>query len=161
MSDEVTITIDGKEVKTTSDRMLIQAANEAGVYIPYLCYHPGMKPYGACRMCVVEVEGVSNPVASCTTPAAEGMEVRTSTEAIDEHRKILLELVVSENPQVDVDPLRGYASQELTTLADRYQARSGRFQGAQFARMDDPGRGDVAAGQKRRHLLDVFAAAVA
>ena len=75
MSDEVTITIDGKEVKTTSDRMLIQAANEAGVYIPYLCYHPGMKPYGACRMGVVEVEGAPGTPASCTLPVRDGMVV--------------------------------------------------------------------------------------
>jgi predicted molibdopterin-dependent oxidoreductase YjgC len=57
------------------------------------------------------------------------MVVKTATEPIEKHRKTLLELVVSENREVDVDPLRGYASQELKTLVDRYDARGGRFQG--------------------------------
>jgi predicted molibdopterin-dependent oxidoreductase YjgC len=67
------------------------------------------------------------------------MEVRTSTESIEDHRKILLELVASENRELDVDPLRGYASQELAQLVDRYEARTGRFEGAHSgcSRTDD------------------------
>ncbi|MCI0779436.1 MAG: (2Fe-2S)-binding protein, partial [Chloroflexi bacterium] len=57
MADQLTITIDGRVVRAAPDQVVLQAANEAGIYIPYLCYHPGMKPYGACRMCVVDVEG--------------------------------------------------------------------------------------------------------
>ena len=56
MADEITITIDGVDVTTTPDKMVIQAASDAGIYIPYLCYYPGMKPFGACRMCVVTAE---------------------------------------------------------------------------------------------------------
>ena len=107
MPDEVTITIDGKEVKTTSDRMLIQAANEAGIYIPYLCYHPGMKPYGACRMCVVEVElkdrdgnlqRAPGTPASCTLPVRDGMVVHTADEAAANVRDTTLDLLLSEHP---------------------------------------------------------------
>ena len=77
----------------------------------------------------VRVEGMRNPVASCTTPATEGMVVFTSNEALEKHRKTLLEMVVSENRQVEVDPMRGLASQELSVLVDRYQANTGRFKG--------------------------------
>ena len=126
-----TLTIDGAEVAFTEGETLYEVAQRARRSIPTLCYDPRLEPFGSCRLCVVQVEGVRNPVASCTTPATAGMVVYTSTEAIEHHRTTLLELVVSENRQVDVDPLRGYASQELTTLADHYQARTGRFAGAQ------------------------------
>jgi predicted molibdopterin-dependent oxidoreductase YjgC len=97
--------------------------------VPTLCYDPRLQAFGACRLCVVEVDGVRNPVASCTTKCTPGMVVRTSSEKVDRHRKTLLEMVQSENRELDVDPLRGYASQELKTLVDRFQARTGRFQG--------------------------------
>ena len=57
MAEDITLTIDGTEVTTKPGTMIIQAAMDAGLYIPYLCYYPGMKPFGACRMCVVEIEG--------------------------------------------------------------------------------------------------------
>ncbi len=57
MADEITLTIDGVEVKTSPGTNLLQAAMDAGIYIPYLCYYPGVKSFGACRMCVVEVGG--------------------------------------------------------------------------------------------------------
>ena len=51
MADEITISFDGIEVKTQPGKMVLEAAIESGVFIPYLCYHPGMKPFAACRMC--------------------------------------------------------------------------------------------------------------
>ena len=98
MPDEITITIDGQEVKTTSGKMLVQAASDAGVYIPYLCYHPGMEPYGACRMCVVEVEGAPGTPASCTLPVRDGMVVTTAGEAPSSVRDVTLDLLLSEHP---------------------------------------------------------------
>ena len=77
------------------------------------------------------MEGQRLPVASCTTKATPGMVVRTSTATLEKHRRTLLEMVASENREIDVDELRGYASQELATLVDRYDARSGRFRGKQ------------------------------
>ena len=56
MADDITITIDGQEISAQPGQMIIQAAMDAGLYIPYLCYYPGMKPFGACRMCVVTAE---------------------------------------------------------------------------------------------------------
>ena len=76
MPDEITLKIDGTEVKTEPGTMVIQAAMDAGMYIPYLCYYPGMKAFGACRMCVVEIEGgPPGTPASCTPPVAEGRGV--------------------------------------------------------------------------------------
>ena len=73
MADEITITIDGVEIETQAGKMVLEAAIDAGVYVPYLCYHPGMKPYAACRMCVVSVEGGRGFPASCTLPVQDGM----------------------------------------------------------------------------------------
>ena len=133
------MTLDGIEANFTEGETIYEVAQRHRKEIPTLCYDPRLESFGACRLCVVEVEGSRNPVASCTTRAEPGMVVRTSTDAVEAHRKTLLEMVVSENRHVDVDPTRGYASQELTTLVDRYGARNGRFQGKQSGttRTDD------------------------
>ena len=100
MADELSITIDGREVRATSDQVVLQAANDAGIYIPYLCYHPGMKPYGACRICVVDVEGPRGTatLASCTLPVADGMVVHTQAEKPVAVRDATLDLLLSEHP---------------------------------------------------------------
>ena len=125
------LTLDGEDVAFSAGETLYEIAARHRKEVPTLCYDPRLEPFGACRLCVVEIEGARNPVASCTTKATTGMVVTTATEPIEKYRKTLLEMVVSENREVDVDPLRGYASQELGELADRYDARAGRFQGAQ------------------------------
>ena len=98
MADEIAITIDGREIKTSPGKMVVQAANDAGVYIPYLCYHPGMKPYGACRMCVVEIEGQRGTPASCTLPVRDGMVVNTKAAEAVKVRDTTLDLLLSEHP---------------------------------------------------------------
>ena len=124
-----TMTLDGEEIGFAEGETIYEVAQRHRREVPTLCYDPRLEPFGSCRLCVVEVEGARAPVASCTTKATPGMKVRTRTDEIDNHRKVLLEMVASENREIDVDSLRGYASQELKTLVDRYQARSGRFQG--------------------------------
>ena len=125
-----TMTIDGEEATFTEGETIYDAAKRADIGVPTLCYDPRLEPFGACRLCVVEVEGGRAPVASCTTPAVAGMVVRTRTESIEKHRRTLLELVASENPEADIDPLRGHASQELSELLDEYEVASGRFCGS-------------------------------
>jgi len=125
------LSLDGEDVAFSAGETLYEIAARHRKEVPTLCYDPRLEPFGACRLCVVEIEGARNPVASCTTKATPGMVVKTATEPIEKYRKTLLEMVVSENREVDVDPLRGYASQQLGELADRYDARAGRFQGAQ------------------------------
>ena len=75
----VTLTIDGQEVKVEEGTTVLEAAKGAGIEIPTLCYHPDLTPYGACRVCVVEVfrNGWSQVTASCTLPVREGMKVET------------------------------------------------------------------------------------
>ena len=125
-----TITLDGEEVAFTEGETLYEISERNRKDIPTLCYDPRLEAFGGCRLCVVELEGARNPVASCTTKATPGMVARTATEDIEKYRKTLLEMVTSENREIDVDSLRGYASQELTTLVNRYEARTGRFMGA-------------------------------
>jgi len=142
MSDQtgLTLTLDGASVSFTKGESIFQVAERHGKEIPTLCYDDRLDAFGACRLCIVEVEGARAPVASCTTKAEPGMRVTTRSGALEMHRRVLLELVVSENREVDVDELSGYASQELTTLVDRYDARTGRFEGriSGTSRPDDP-----------------------
>ena len=129
-----TLSLDGEEAAFVEGETVYEVARRQRREIPTLCYDRRLKPLGGCRLCVVEVEGARAPVASCTTAATPGMVVQTRTDQIETYRKVLLEMVASENRELDVDPLRGYASQELSQLMDRYQARSGRFTGAQSGR---------------------------
>ena len=97
-TDEITLTIDGVEVKTRAGKMVLEAAIEGGVYVPYLCYHPGMKPFAACRMCVVEVEGGRGYPASCTLPVQDGMVVKNNTHEVYQLRRSIMEMLISEHP---------------------------------------------------------------
>ncbi|MEX0760852.1 MAG: molybdopterin-dependent oxidoreductase [Dehalococcoidia bacterium] len=100
MADEITLTIDGREITAKPGQTVLQAAMDAGIYIPYLCYYPKMKPYGACRTCVVETEanGRKMTVASCTAPAANEMIVRSDTEQVVDLRRGIIDLLMSEHP---------------------------------------------------------------
>jgi len=98
MADEITITFNGQEVKTEPGKNVLEAAIDAGVYVPYLCYHPGMKSYGACRMCVVSVEGQRGFPAACTLPVADGMKVQTETGEVNDLRKSVMEMLIAEHP---------------------------------------------------------------
>ncbi len=126
-----TIILNGREVAFFEGETVYEVAQRNQQDIPTLCYDDRLEPFGGCRLCVVDVEGMRNPVASCTFQATPGLVVNTHTERIETHRKTLLEMVVSENRELEVDPLRGYASQELTDLVSLYEAQTGRFQGSQ------------------------------
>ena len=75
--DTVTVTIDGFEIKVPKGELIIRAAELLGIQIPRFCDHPLLDPIGACRQCLVEVEGQRKPLASCITACAEGMVVQT------------------------------------------------------------------------------------
>ncbi len=98
MADEITISFDDVEVKTRPGKMVLEAAIEAGIYIPYLCYHPGMKTFAACRMCVVGVEGGRGYPASCALPVQDGMKVRNETDDVQQLRRSVMEMLVAEHP---------------------------------------------------------------
>lgn len=94
----VTLTIDGQEVKAQAGQTILEAARTVGIEIPTLCYDPRLEPYGACRMCLVEVEGARGPMAACGTAIREGMVVHTHTEKIVKLRKFVLELLLTNHP---------------------------------------------------------------
>ncbi len=99
-SDRVTLTIDGAEVTVPKGTIVIRAAEGIGIQIPRFCDHPLLDPVGACRQCLVEVEGQRKPLASCTTVATDGMVVRTqvTSEAADRAQKGVMELLLINHP---------------------------------------------------------------
>ena len=101
---EVRLNIDDKEVIAEEGVTLLQAAKAAGIDIPTLCYHEALEPYGACRICTVEIisKGRSRLVTSCTYQVEEGMEVKTRSDKVINARKMLLELLLAETPQAKV-----------------------------------------------------------
>ncbi len=92
----IELTIDGKKVQTQEGVTVLRAAQQAGIHIPNLCDHPAVTPYGGCRLCIVEVDGMRLPIASCTLPAANGMVVKTNTEALQKTRRFILSMLFSE-----------------------------------------------------------------
>jgi len=90
--------IDGKEVDVEEEATIFKAAEQAGIEIPHLCYDERLEPIASCRLCVVEVKGIENLVASCAYPVREGMEVYTNNERVKKARKLNLELLLSNHP---------------------------------------------------------------
>ncbi len=94
----VAVNIDGVDVTVEEGTPLIEAAASAGIHVPHLCYCPGVKSVGACRVCVVELEGSSNLVVSCSRQAKNGMVVRTDTERVKAARRFVTDLILSNHP---------------------------------------------------------------
>lgn len=95
---EVTLEIDGNEVTVPAGTSLMRAAVGAGIQVPKLCATDSLEPFGSCRLCLVEIEGRRGFPASCTTPAEAGMKVRTQTPKLQELRKGVMELYISDHP---------------------------------------------------------------
>ena len=98
--DKITLTINDKKVEAKKGMTVLEAAKEGGIYIPTICYHTSLSPYGGCRLCVVEIEKMRGFPTSCTTPAGDGMVVRTNTPQLQEFRRGVLELILTEHPHV-------------------------------------------------------------
>jgi len=96
MTTMVNITINGQSITAKAGSTVLQAAREAGIYIPTLCDHPAVSPAGACRMCVVEVLGQRNLQTSCTFPITNGMEIQTESKRVTDARKLILDMIFSE-----------------------------------------------------------------
>lgn len=95
---EVTLEIDGMQVTVPEGTSLMRAAVDAGVRVPKLCATDSLEPFGSCRLCLVEVDGRKGFPASCTTPAEAGMKVRTQSPRLQELRKGVMELYISDHP---------------------------------------------------------------
>lgn len=115
----ITTTIDGRDVEVERDRWALDVAREMGIEIPTLCHHPALEPYGACRLCVVEVTRGKWTwlTTSCDLPIREGLTIRTDTPAVLEARKVALELLWSQAP----------GAEEVQTLARQLGVEKPRF----------------------------------
>ena len=96
--EKIKIVIDNVEHLVDAGKTILEAALDAGIYVPHLCHHPDLKPVGVCRLCGVEVEG-RGLVMSCNTPAQEGMVVSTSTSKVTSVRQMGLELLLASHPE--------------------------------------------------------------
>ena len=117
---ETTLQIDGRKVQAREGMTILEAAQSAGIFIPTLCHHEKLEPYGACRICTVEIEarGRTNLVAACLYPVEKNLVVRTRSEKVDKTRKVLLELMLAHAPD----------AAELQDLAQEYGADKARFE---------------------------------
>lgn len=129
---KVRLTIDGQAVEVREGATILEAAALAGVKIPTLCYLEGINEVGACRICVVEVEGKEDFVTACNTLAEDGMVVRTSTPALRASRRTTLELILSDHPMECLTCVRN-GNCELQALAAQLNVRAVRVSGATHA----------------------------
>ena len=95
---EIRLRIDEREVAVEQGTTIFEAARQAGIHIPHLCYREDLTVTAACRLCVVEVEGARNLVASCAAPAGNNAVVRTDTERVRSARRQVIELLLSDHP---------------------------------------------------------------
>lgn len=124
----INLTIDGVNVEVPKGSTVLEAALAANIDIPTLCYLKDINEIGACRMCLVEVGGARTLQASCVLPATDGMEVRTTTPAVREARKVNLELILSNHDRKCLTCVRSQNC-ELQDLAERLGVEDIRFEG--------------------------------
>ncbi len=115
----VTLIINDQQVAAPEGSTILEAARSAGIRIPTLCHHPDLTNIGACRMCVVSVEGAQGLQTACTTPVAEGMVVYTESEEARETRRFVLEMLLSDHPN-DCMTCEANGACELQDLAYEY-----------------------------------------
>jgi NADP-reducing hydrogenase subunit HndD len=124
----VTLTINSKEVRVPKGTTILDAAEEAGFFIPTFCHDEKNPGYGGCRICVVEVKGARALVASCCAEAADGMVVETESPAVVEARKTILELMLANHPQ-DCLTCDKAGDCRLQDYAFRYDVKTSSFAG--------------------------------
>ncbi len=134
----IKLTIDDKPIEVAEGATVLEAARQLKIDVPTLCHDPRLKPYGACRLCIVEIAGMAKPVTSCTTPATDGMVVKTNSARLYRLRKTTVELLLSDHPN-DCMTCIGTGDCKLQELAYAYGIRENRFKGE----MRDHNRVDV------------------
>jgi NADH-quinone oxidoreductase chain G len=128
----VNLTIDGKQITVSKTATIYEAAVEAGINIPVLCYAKKLLPYGACRVCLVEVEQMKGRlIPACTTPVTEGMVVTSISDEIHKVRKTVLEFLLV-NHVIDCPVCDKGGECDLQDLTYEYEVSSNRFEGEKF-----------------------------
>ena len=113
--DKIKLNVDGHDIETEKGKSILDASLDAGIYIPHLCHHPDLSPIGACRLCIVEVEGLAGLPPSCTTEALNGLVVRTKTEKVGRLRRLAMELMLAGHPS-DCGTCNKYLNCELQSI---------------------------------------------
>jgi predicted molibdopterin-dependent oxidoreductase YjgC len=132
------ITINGRKIQAQGGQTVLEAAAEAGIDIPVLCYHPALPPEAACRICLVEIEKQRTLQPACTFPITEGMVVHTHSPKVVEARKFALELLVSDHP-LDCMTCEATGDCLLQDLAYEYGVKVDRYPGRRHDYpIDDP-----------------------
>lgn len=122
------ITIDGKSIEVAETATILQAAKLLHITIPTLCHHPKLTPFGGCRLCIVEVQGMPKPVTACTTLVSNGMDITTRSPYLEDLRRTVLELILSDHPN-DCMICEQAGSCSLQDLAYEYGVRENRYTG--------------------------------
>jgi len=138
----ITIEVNGRPVEAQPGEMLLAALRRAGIKVPTLCHMEGLPPTGACRMCVVEIEGQRNLAPSCAYPVAAGMKVQTHSARAVQARRTIIELLLASHPDDCLYCVRN-GSCQLQDLAVELDVRQRRF-----------------AGERHRHFLDMSSPSV-
>jgi len=126
----VTLTIDGFEVTVPEGTSVMRASSLAGIEVPKLCATDSLEAFGSCRLCVVEIEGRRGTPASCTTPVADGMVVRTHSDKVRKIRKGVMELYISDHP-LDCLTCAANGDCELQDMAGAVGLRDVRYEGTE------------------------------
>jgi len=129
----VSLTINGIPVKADQGTTVLEAAKAHNIYIPTLCHHPKLASAGACRLCIVEIEKIRGFTTACTVPVSDGMVVRTDTEALQNMRREILSLILSEHPysclvcerRADCDDFQGTIRKAAVTTGCQYCPKNG------------------------------------
>ncbi len=124
----INVTIDGRKVEVEEGTSILDAAKKAHVRIPTLCYLPEVQAIGACRVCLVEIEGNRTLQAACVFQATDGLVVRTNTEKVRKARKFSVEMLLSNHPFECLTCPRNLNC-ELQSLASELGIRELRFEG--------------------------------
>ncbi|MBN2484238.1 MAG: iron hydrogenase small subunit [Candidatus Omnitrophica bacterium] len=128
VTEMITIYINNKPYEVSSGQTIMQAADSVGFRIPRLCYHPKLSIEGACRVCIVEVEGIRNYVASCAYPITPGMKIKTNSRELRQARRDIVELILDNHPQ-DCHTCERDGICELQRLAYSMGIRHRHFEG--------------------------------
>jgi formate dehydrogenase major subunit len=127
--------LDGRLVEATDGETILEVARREGVYVPTLCFDERLTPFGACRVCLVGVEGARGPLASCTTPVRSGMKVDTQDPVARRVAKTTVELVLSDFPMERLESAG--ARNELAQVVAHFGLTGSRFEGARHAHAPD------------------------
>ncbi len=121
MKKTVSLTIDNRQIYADEGTTILEAARQNNIHIPTMCYHPRLEPMGHCRLCLVEIEGMSRPVTSCDNPVADRMVVRTDTPRLRDMRSKIIELALTTHPYKDCLTCVRTGTCELQEKAYEYQ----------------------------------------